>query len=543
MRKIPAYSYWPWAIGVIFCVLVTARYVALSSNVADLGFFLSNLANIDSQWPRAFYGHVQPLMLLWGAGYQALPPSIAPLVLIGLQALALLGSVGAIWRVFGPWPGVAMLFYYPLWTNALFDFHFDHLVVPLLAAFFISCERRRFWWATLAAALLVLVKEPFALQTITCGLYFGWLAFHLRGTGVSSRLVLLGALLVLWGGGWFYGSTHWLLPYFGEGGRGTLESGAFSWLGSSLSEMVWTLLSRPDRVFAEIFGTPGKLVYLTVVFGLLAFVPLLRPAPLIVALPLLMIAMMSRLDNYYGYANHYTAGVIVPAIVAFREGLPVARQYFSSLADWVGCKINRYLISPMGFRGAVVNGGQLFSVVLFVWLLAGHWAFASSPLSRLFWSDKVWSYSWRSYVPTVREEMMKTAILEHVPADPNVFVSTQNTVNWGYLANRKVYMPFPVGIVEPYRVMDWSNRDWSGLWEFIRTGSKPPVIIQNRYADYVVLDLKRPWFIIDKGCDWLYGTCRNDEMAEKFLRLVDETRHRYDTMFDQDGFMIFKRVS
>jgi hypothetical protein len=548
IKNASAYRYLPWMLGGVLCALVIARYVALSSNDADLGIFLNNFANIDSQWPRAFSGHVQPLMLLWGAGYQALPASIAPLALVTLQALALLGSVVAIWRVFGALPGVAMLLYYPLWANALFDFHFDHLAVPLLAVFFIACERRRFGWATLAAATLVLVKEPFALQTVACGLYFGWLAFHLRGLGVSVRLALLGALLALLGAGWFFGATHWLMPYFGYGGPGALQSGAFSWLGSSLSEMVWTLVSRPDRVLAEVFTTPGKQVYLGVIFGLLAFLPLLRPAALIVALPLLMIAMLSRQDNYYGYANHYTAGVIVPVIVAFRDGLPTARSYFASLVGWVMSKLERHPLPlpafstwEKGFIWTVANERRIFSVVLLAWLLAGHWAFASSPISRLFWSDKVWSYSWHAYVPTGREVLMKEAMLKYIPADPDVTVTTQNTVNWYHLAHRKVYLPFPLGVDKPHRVTDWSNRDFPGLWQYVRTGDMPPAITHDRYADYVVLDLKRPWFIIDKGCDWLYGACRNDEMAAKFLRLVDETQQRYSTVFEWDGFMVLRR--
>ena len=90
--------------------------------------------------------------------------------------------------------------------------------------------------------------------------------------------------------------------------------------------------------------------------------------------------------------------------------------------------------------------------------------------------------------------------------------------------------------------MDWSNRSTTGLLEFIRTGYKPPSITHERYADYVVLDLQRPWFIVDRGCDWLYGACRNPEMAAKFLRLVDETRRHYDTVFERDGFMILRRA-
>lgn len=86
---------------------------------------------------------------------------------------------------------------------------------------------------------------------------------------------------------------------------------------------------------------------------------------------------------------------------------------------------------------------KAFYVLLALWILAGHVIPSPSAISRLFWSDKVWSYSWRAYVPTEREAMMKVAMLKYIPADPDVSVTTQNTVNWYYLADRKVYAPFP----------------------------------------------------------------------------------------------------
>ena len=528
-----------WTFGCVLFILVIFHYVALSSNVADLGFFTTNLINTSSQWQRAFYSHIQPLMLIWGAAYHAFPSQWAPLILIATQALTLLASVAVIRQKFGPWPATAMLLYYPFWVNALFDFHFDHLAVPLLTAFFILCQRKRFVWATLIAASLVLIKEPFALQTMACGLYFVWLAFTHRDQGISTRLMILAALLALWGAAWFYAATRWLLPYFGTGTRGALDSNAFNWMGATLPEMIRTLITRPDRILIEILSTPGKLIYLIVIFGLLAFVPLLRPAPLIVALPLLMIAMLSRLPNYYDYATHYTAGVIVPAIVAFRDGLPVARKWFVRLWQWMQGLFDR--MTAVRIPASPWSPEKIFSVLLISWLIAGHWAFASSPISRLFWSDKVWSYSWHAYVPTQRTAMMKRAMLTYIPTDPDVSVTTQNTVNWGHLAHRKVYLPFPLGVTEPYPVMEWSNRSWQGLWRFIRTGYMPPAITHDRFADYVVLDLKRPYFIADKGCDWIYGKCRNKEMEKRFLDYVAYVCHHYDMLFEQDGFMILKR--
>ena len=525
--------------GGMLIFLVLSHYIALASNMADLGFFLTNLRNVGTEYARAFFWHTQPLMIVWGWGYRELPADVAPGVLLVMQAVILLSSVAAIWRVFGTWSGIAMLLYYPFWVNALFDFHFDHLAIPLLSIFFIACEKQYFAWAAVSATALIIVKEPFALQTVACGAYFWWLAYSLRGQGYSIRLLLLGLYLVAVGGGMFYVLTNWLIPYFADDtSHFGLTSEAFAWLGKGLINIVWMIVSRPDLILAEVIGTPGKLIYLSVIFGLLAFVPLLRPAALIVALPILMISMFSRLENYYDYANHYTAGVIMPTIVAFRNGLPIAYKYFSAVLEWMQrVRCWWYL------KRALVRKDLIFSWFLGFWLLIGHWAFASSPISRLFWSDKVWSYSWRSYWPTERTAMMKEAMLKYIPVGPEVSVSTQNTVDWYHLADRKMYWLFPMGIAEPQKVMDWSNRSLKGLWWFIRTGYRSPTITHNRFADYVVLDLKRPYFVLDRGCEWIYGECRDKGMERKFLGWLSYTRDHYDTVFEKDGFMILKRQS
>lgn len=527
------------SLGCMLVALVLLRVFALSTNVFDLGLFLTNFENAGQEWQRAFQGHSQPLMLLWGAGYQLLPAAVSTQVLVLLQAGALLASVAAVWRVYGALPGAAMLLYYPLWVNALFDFHFDHLAVPLLTAFFIGCEKRLFGYAAVAAAALVLIKEPFTLQTMACGLYFWWLAIYRRE--YAKRLLGMGAGLVLLGGAAFYVQIYWLIPYFtADGARFAFSAGAFSWLGSNPLDMLWNLLSKPWLVLTEMFGAPGKVAYIAVIFGSLMFVPLLRPAALIVALPLLMIALLSRSANYYSYANHYTAGVIVPAIVAFRDGLPAGSRYFA-----MAWKQVVKIWQPRPEAGAkwpvLVDSGKSFAGILLVWLVAGHWAMASSPISRLFWSDKVWSYSWRAYLPTERTTMIKQAILDYIPADTGISVSSQNTVNDYRLARRETYMPFPMGVDKPYEVMDWSNRSWSGLWAFIYSGEKPPARMRERFADYVVLDLRRPYFIADKGCEWIYGQCRDKAVEKSFLDWVAYARAHYDTVFERDGFMILKR--
>lgn len=571
----------PFVLAGFLLLLPFAKALSLHSSFLDLGIFESLLHRIasTSEWQSAFAGHAHWFALPFGWLYGLPPPSLAPYFLVSMQAILLVLPALWFYRRFGIFAAFVYVAYYPVWVNAHFDFHFDHLAVPLLFGFYWALLDRRIGWAVLSATLLMLVKEPFALQTAACGVLLLWVAVHRKSIWeqpqgqVSQRSLLLGAAWLIGVGlGYFIFATHYLIPYFVfDGGRGGLDSGAFGWLGHGLVEILLTIVTKPHVIVRDIITTPGKLIYLGVVFGLLAFIPLLRPAFLIPALPLLAIAMLSRLPNYYDYNTHYTAGLIVPVMFAFVYGLRRAERVWGKLAirieGMLQCLRNfiplTLTLSPRwGERGVFVREGdkreglfgrsgigfstvdgrvRLFYVLLSGWVLFGHIMMSPSPISRLFWSDKVWSYSWRAYVPTEREAMMKAAMDKYIPADPEVSVTTQNTVNWSHLAHRKVYLPFPMGIAEPHKVMDWSNRTWDGLRVFVRTGYKPPAITHDRYADYVVLDLKRPYFLVDRGCEWIYGECRDKEMEKKFLGWVAYTRSVYDTVFEQDGFMILRR--
>lgn len=520
-------------LALFFVAMPHLRYEALSSSFFDLGIFATNFWNIAREPARAFVGHVQPLTLPYGMIYSVLPAQLGAHAIIAAQTAALIGSVAVIWRAFGAWAGAAMLLYFPLWTNALFDFHFDHLTVPILAAYFVACEKRRYLIAGLAALSLVLVKEPFALMTSAAGLHLAWLVFARRKEGHAARLLVLAALAFVFGLAWFFAVTHWVMPYFGDAGRGVLDSSAFSWLGSGLTEIVGSIVTRPDIVIAEILGNPQKLLYVLLIFGPFLFIPLLRPAPLIVAAPILSISLLSRDANYYSHAAHYTAGLIVPIIVAFHQGLPVARR----IVEFV---LRR--LAPCHFLGTPqTSAATLLGVALATAILFWHWAYAPSPIGRLFWSDRVWAYSWRAYVPTERDGVIKAAINEHIPTDPAVSVSSQNTLNWGLLPNRDFYLPFPFGLDEPHLVPDLESKSIPGLLQFARSGEAnpmPPVPVE---ADYAIIDRQRPYFLGDKGCGWIESSCTFPTLESGFLSAVETAYDKFEVVFEYDGFAILRR--
>ena len=244
-------------------------------------------------------------------------------------------------------------------------------------------------------------------------------------------------------------------------------------------------------------------------FGALGFIPLLKPGPLIVALPILAISLLSQHEGYYGLGHHYTAGLIAPMIFAFIGGLPQAKIIWQRV----------------GFTT------KWFFPVLITFLVVTHVALAPSPIGRLFWSDKIWSYSYKAYIPTDRDLMIKQAIVDHIPSDPDVTISIQNTVNWAPLVQRRHFLLFPEGVVGKVKVPIFTKAQWSQQieWKMVE-------------ADYVVLDENRPWFLIDQSCKWLYGRCTDESMAAKYLEQVEKSRKIMDVAFEEDGFLILKRT-
>lgn len=501
------------------------KYLSLHSGFYDLGIFFShfyNIANRGQLW-RLFYGHSQPLMLLYAAVYRIIPEYLSAIAVLIFQAFFIVLPGYWLQKRFGWLPFLAFVLYFPIWYNALFDFHMDHLAVPLLFWFYFLVEDERYWLAIFPGVLLALVKEPFALQTAACGIFLLLKAYrsHWAGGHLPNYLSYLpGILLFLFGCSYFYAVVNFIFPAL-TGNRGGLDSSAFGWMGSGIKNMLIFIVFHPVVIIKEIFGMPGKIFYLLVLFGSLGFISILKPLYLIPALPILGISLLSRLDNHYSIGHHYTAGLIAPMIMAFVMGLAVFKKFCEKF-------------------GLKKNGVNFILCAIF---LLSHILLSPSPLSQMFWRNKVWSDGWQAYIPTKRNKMIKEAIKKYIPADPNVVVSTQNSLNWSYLAHRKYYFCFPTGVTEPAKVPDFSNK---GLKQFLKYITNHKLQTPNYkliYADYVLLDLKRLWFIKDMGCNkWKDGQCYDQTFSKKFLNLIKETKKKYSLIYEKDGFMIFHRL-
>jgi hypothetical protein len=139
--------------------------------------------------------------------------------------------------------------------------------------------------------------------------------------------------------------------------------------------------------------------------------------------------------------------------------------------------------------------------------------------------------------------MIKSAIKQHIPKNPAVILSLQNSLTWGYLTQRKNIFLFPHGASEKTSLTQNSNPDLTRFLKNSTQGSTAPKSPARKvFADYVILDMKRPWFIIDRGCEWGDGECKNSpDFTSEYLVKVKKTKDLFETIYENDQFMILKR--
>ncbi len=151
------------------------------------------------------------------------------------------------------------------------------------------------------------------------------------------------------------------------------------------------------------------------------------------------------------------------------------------------------------------------------------------------------TYNWNNYIPQTRSIKNKNAIDHYIPDNPNVVISTQNNINWIRLANRATVLPFPYGVTKNYKVVDLNEKSWLGLYNYINSGYYDTYFSEISQVDYVILDLQRPLFYFDKGCNLYAGRCLDKKIEEEFFKSHQVTKLHFKLLYENDGFLIYER--
>ena len=263
-----------WLISRGHSPFVTVRGLPLLADHFSLVLYL--LAPLYWVWPSA-----KALLLA-----QALGLALGAVPLYAL-ARKRLGSA--------PWAlllAVAYLLYPSLQWSGTFEFHPDTFATPLLLAAFWFLEGRR-WGPYLAClALALMTKETVGLTVLAVGVYalrtdrrLGWATLALGAGGLAVALLTVRAFN--------HGAPSAFFALYGPDGVGP-------------GNLLRTALTHP-LAFGSRLMTVGNAVYVFQLLYPLAFLPFLAPEVLALALPALLLNLLSARPVMHTIQHQYTA--------------------------------------------------------------------------------------------------------------------------------------------------------------------------------------------------------------------------------------------
>jgi hypothetical protein len=238
-------------------------------------------------------------------------------------------------------------------------------------------------------------------------------------------------------------------------------------------------------------------------------------------MPIIGISLLSNNANYYDYASHYTAGIIVPIIICFSSGI----NYIIFKCK----KINFKFIIELKF--VIINLILLLSII-----------FSPIPFSRLFLSNKVWAYGYSAYITTDRDSKIKDALLKFIPPDKGISVSSINSLNYFRISERKFIPPFPIGVDDSLDFVKMNDKKFTKLVKNIINNEDYINEYNNIKIDYVVIDRKRPIYFGDKGCGWSYGKCTDEVIVSKYDSSIQLMMKNYEVIYNADDFIIARKL-
>ncbi len=195
---------------------------------------------------------------------------------------------------------VSYLFYTPMQRANVFDFHAVTLATTLLLFMFYFFLIKKYRLSFLFFILSILSKEQVALTTAFFGLY----ALSSRKSPLFSLTIITISIV------WFVLSVSVIIPYFR--GHHHFALGYYGDFGDSPISIITGIINNPYSLAKYLFRW-DTLRYFFFLLGPLAFLPLLSPAQLLIALPEFAINLFSNNWNMRNIIFHYTS-VIQPFI-------------------------------------------------------------------------------------------------------------------------------------------------------------------------------------------------------------------------------------
>lgn len=189
---------------------------------------------------------------------------------------------------------------YPLIFNVnLADFHPEVIAVPGIFGAVLAAKRKQLWWFVMAIALILSCKAVLALTVVAMGVWLiGW-----------EKKYAYGAIAIVVGLGWFAIATQIIIPYFSGSEAAAVDR--YSYLGDSVIEIIQNLFLQPWRIGSQVFSLSTlEYLFLLVLPVLWAISPRSNFAPLIGAIPILLVNILSESASQRNLVHQYSLPIL-----------------------------------------------------------------------------------------------------------------------------------------------------------------------------------------------------------------------------------------
>jgi uncharacterized membrane protein len=338
---------------------------------------------------------------------------------LGLGAGAVPAYLIARDRLASPWIGAviayAYLMYAPVQWIAWANFHPEALVItPMLFAWWLA-TRRNWRWCLVAVAVALSTREDAALAVCVMGLVL-WALTRWSPVYRGERRDQVMALVIAGVGVVYYlVCMRIVIPLFNRGEQPFYIDYFYGNYGSDTTEIVRTIVSRPDRVVSDA-TKPDRLRFYRDLLLPWGGLPLAGIVQLLMAGPQMLASVIGLSPYARSIRYQYTAMMMAPIVIAAIEGLALVARNTIARRVAVGWIVACMYISNV--------------------------AWSPSPLGP---NDNVWA------TPTPRHAAIREA-LTYVPGDASVSASYDILP---HLSHRQEIYDWP----NPWRMAYFGNDD------------------------------------------------------------------------------------
>ena len=412
-------------------ILPILKYYNLNTSFYDLGVFDHNifLYVTYGNWYWFVKSHFSPVLFVYSFIYEIIA---SPYVLLALQYSAVTFSAYLVYvistKLFHNKMGLLFTVAYvvhPMYLYQIFwDFHTDHLFLPIFASIFYITEcnhsfslAKKNILLVILMILMVSLKENAILTAMFVGVYL-----LIKREYKLGLFTLLLSVIVFYCATWYIGYdtlkySMRYIEYIQIGEQSLFPSFYHKW-GKSYSELIQNILLHPMDLILHIVNDKTRLIFCIVLLCPFLITSILVPRFLIIAIPGLAMILLSTQYEKATIFHHYHASVF-PVI---------------------------FIASIFGFK-KIQKNFAFFSKVYLVFLLVAtclySYLYAPMPWGRFFYWNNINNYGYSKYMPTNRSQQIKSLLSEDKIVNAALRISFQNSIYSSYIGHRKHLDLFP----------------------------------------------------------------------------------------------------